>query len=550
MLLRLVAAWIVGLGLCTSTSAASWFVATDGDDNNAGTLQAPFATLGKAGWRAAPGDTIYVRGGIYTQRHSITLNGTAEQPILIRPYADEKVIFDGSGTPADTTLIYIGGQHAHFEGFEVRNATRSGISTWGGKHLTIANNVVHHTWRGGIWMGHDVDGETRDIRLIGNTVYRTCLSNDPQIGNEGWPAALVVYRVTGAVIEGNTVYENHGEGIGVQESRDVLVRQNTVYDNFSVNLYFDNARYSRAEANLVYTTGNTAFYRDGTRAANGIALANETGVSDPTALHGNTVVNNILVNNHRGIYYGDYLAGGGMHDTLIAHNTVYNATRAALEIESAAHSNVRIANNLLVQAGGAALAHVAGAGLSIEGNCYWGEDSSGVFASGNLRAEPYFAAAGGYAATDYRIAAESGCAQAASVLAEVNQDYWQAPRTAAASAGAHEQDGPAPTRYARVATIELKRVIRGRKPYIEPRVTLIDEAGRPLSGATVTATWSGALSKTVHGLTYSDANGAVLFPQEAAITGKTMTFTVQAVRRAGFVYDPAQNLVTSRSITP
>jgi hypothetical protein len=55
------------LFICLSISAATYYVATDGDDGNPGTLAQPWATWGKAfnATEIQPGDTVYFRGGVY-----------------------------------------------------------------------------------------------------------------------------------------------------------------------------------------------------------------------------------------------------------------------------------------------------------------------------------------------------------------------------------------------------------------------------------------------------------------------------------------------------
>lgn len=51
-----------------TTHAATWYVSTTGNDNNAGTLANPFKTLPRAIDEAQPGDEILMRGGQYTSQ--------------------------------------------------------------------------------------------------------------------------------------------------------------------------------------------------------------------------------------------------------------------------------------------------------------------------------------------------------------------------------------------------------------------------------------------------------------------------------------------------
>jgi len=57
------------LGISGHTRAAttcSLYVATTGSDTNPGTLAAPWKTVQKAANTALPGQTVCVRGGVYT----------------------------------------------------------------------------------------------------------------------------------------------------------------------------------------------------------------------------------------------------------------------------------------------------------------------------------------------------------------------------------------------------------------------------------------------------------------------------------------------------
>ncbi|WPJ95341.1 hypothetical protein SH580_18125 [Coraliomargarita algicola] len=84
--------------LCLSAQAANYCVATDGDDRNAGTSpEQPFATIQHAVDVMQPGDTCYIRAGVY--RETINLSGKAGyagQPITLTNYKNEPVTLDGT----------------------------------------------------------------------------------------------------------------------------------------------------------------------------------------------------------------------------------------------------------------------------------------------------------------------------------------------------------------------------------------------------------------------------------------------------------------------
>src|SRR5690606_6448918 len=68
--------------------------AARGDDSAAGTEQAPWKTLNHALRQLQPGDTLYLRGGIYYEKVSLTRSGTEDAPITIGSYPGELAIID------------------------------------------------------------------------------------------------------------------------------------------------------------------------------------------------------------------------------------------------------------------------------------------------------------------------------------------------------------------------------------------------------------------------------------------------------------------------
>ena len=79
-------------------------------------------------------------------------------------------------------------------------------------------------------------------------------------------------------------------------------------------------------------------------------------------------------------------------------------------------------------------------------------------------------------------------------------------------------------------------------------VTIVDSAGNPVPGVTVSGTWSGATSDVDSGATGAD--GIVVLYSDEMKAGGTFTFTVTNVELDDYAYDSAANSETSDSITP
>lgn len=116
--------------------AATYYVATDGDDANPGTLASPFATIQRGQAAAAAGDTVYVRGGTYVMTEDkiatrtgiwayvthLNKSGAYGARINYWAYPGERPVFDYSAIkPADLRVIafFVSGSWLHIRGLEI-----------------------------------------------------------------------------------------------------------------------------------------------------------------------------------------------------------------------------------------------------------------------------------------------------------------------------------------------------------------------------------------------------------------------------------------------
>jgi parallel beta-helix repeat protein len=433
---KLFAAAAVFFSLATgSAQAATWYVATSGNDANPGTLAAPFKTITKAAQRVAAGDVVEVRGGTYNQTVSISSKGTAAARITFRSYAGETAVIDGTGTAADTNLVLLyGAEYVDFSGFEVRNATRIGICGYPAKFTRILNNKVHDSWTNGIYFGSN----STDITIDGNEVYNNVLHNALHaFSGGGWAQALSAGNTNNATITNNKVYRNYGEGIDFIVVTNGLARGNEVWDNFSVGIYLDNAQFVTVDRNLVYNTGDTRYYRDA-EPASGIGLANEV-YSTAKPITNLTITSNIVLKMKWGFYYGRYGLGGGLKNVTVANNTFYNNTYGALWIDADAHLNSFIENNIFHQVGGRSMVNVAGTGVTYRSNDWYGGSAGVATGTGDVIGDPGFVNPGGLKAEDYKLVGGSRAIEAGLDLSAIaSVDYFGNQRSLGFDLGAHE----------------------------------------------------------------------------------------------------------------
>ncbi|TXH41508.1 MAG: right-handed parallel beta-helix repeat-containing protein [Desulfurellales bacterium] len=72
---------------------AVYYVATNGNSANAGTIDAPWADITDANGRVSPGDTVYIRGGTYnnSSRPALSVGTASGAPVFFRRYRNEQV---------------------------------------------------------------------------------------------------------------------------------------------------------------------------------------------------------------------------------------------------------------------------------------------------------------------------------------------------------------------------------------------------------------------------------------------------------------------------
>ncbi|WP_054956289.1 right-handed parallel beta-helix repeat-containing protein [Paenibacillus dakarensis] len=322
-----------------------YYVSTSGDDSNPGTLSSPWRTIQKAADTLKPGETVFVRGGVYSEFVSIKSSGSKESGMIqFENYMGEVPVIDGTNLQLESSnpaLVLL--SNAHFvkiKGFEIRNLGTSDHSVFpagiriynGGSNIQLVGNNVHHirnTSNRGNAHGIHVLGNTAtpitNLIIDNNQVHHLTLGKSESLTLSG--------NIDGFEITNNKVYENNNIGIElagfygacsepcVDQTRNGLVSGNTVYHIDSSN-------------NQAYGTGVHAaagIYADG--AANIIiernhSYQNDFGIELASEKQGKytshiTVRNNYIHHNYgSGITLGGASSSnGGAVGNVIINNT-------------------------------------------------------------------------------------------------------------------------------------------------------------------------------------------------------------------------------------
>jgi hypothetical protein len=106
-------------------SQGGFYVSPNGSANGDGSINNPWDLQTALSQPAAvkPGDTIWIRGGTYHGDFTSNLTGTADKPIIVRPYQGEHVqidTYDGTNT---LNYFYVYGDYTQYRDLEIMSGS-------------------------------------------------------------------------------------------------------------------------------------------------------------------------------------------------------------------------------------------------------------------------------------------------------------------------------------------------------------------------------------------------------------------------------------------
>lgn len=162
-------AWEIGAGALSRAgtayvpSAQIYVSPTGSDSTGTGAAATPFQSPEYATSRAMPGDTIFLRPGVYDP-FEVQGSGSADNPLTITtlPGEERQVIIRGD---LQSHAVYGG------PGVPQNNATRDGIRIVGKNHVVLRGLRVEYCWRNGIFIAGA--GEST---VSGNHIIENCFT--------------------------------------------------------------------------------------------------------------------------------------------------------------------------------------------------------------------------------------------------------------------------------------------------------------------------------------------------------------------------------------
>ena len=283
-------------GTASRAAAADYYVAPGGSANGAGTMASPWTlTRAAATNGAGPGDTVYIRGGMYSGAVYLQRSGTAAAWITFRNYPGELPIIDGGGS-GGTGFGGASSEYIRVIGLAVRNFSSSGFANrWvndtgtSNGHFEIINCIAESNGVNGIAF-YNATGLLVDGCIVAHNGNRL----------PSWSSGVNLFHVMGGNLtnvvrrtvsfENIDISDNHTDGSGF------ILDQNSDGATFENNIGFRNGgsciRLTNSpNARLI----NNTCYHDGLdMAARSPNNPGEILFSNPNTMVGVTLVNNLL----------------------------------------------------------------------------------------------------------------------------------------------------------------------------------------------------------------------------------------------------------------
>jgi hypothetical protein len=327
----------------------AFYVSTNGNDANSGTITSPWRTIQHAANVALAGDNIHIRGGTYNESVTINVSGSASGGyITFQSYSGETAIVDGTGltVSGETGLINIA-DHNYIKivGLEIRNYSTSSTAnvpvgiwiTGADSYIQILNNHIHNIKTSASGCNANALGlaayGTNATNAINNLIID---SNELDHLTTGCSESLTVDgNVQYWTITNNLIHDNNNIGIdaigfekvssnsATDQARDGVISGNSVYN---ITSYGNPAYGNQYAADGIYCDGCTRVTIERNTIHNTDFALEVTSEWPGKVASYVTVRSNLVYNNNAsGLTIGGYDSKrGGTDHCNFVNNSFYN----------------------------------------------------------------------------------------------------------------------------------------------------------------------------------------------------------------------------------
>lgn len=329
------------------TTGNTYYVSKTGNDSNSGTIDSPWLTFQKAVNTVKGGDTVYIRGGAYSQRLIITKSGASGAYITFAGYPGELAIIDGATFAASTSSGMIdirNSAYIRIDGISVVNSPQVAIFAHTSNNILITNNKTNMTKASsgiGVWWSDKV-------LVSNNKVENSHLLSQPQGGHE---ESISIAGTTNFEVSYNEIFMSNGN-LGYLGNEAVDCKDGTRFGTIHHNYIHD---YGNEDGGGIYIdawehlTGNIDIYNNYVSNSGGITVGSERGGTAENV----RIYNNIVYNTRStgiAVPARDTYNTGIRRNIEIYNNTIYKVKYnggAGIYVTAPFIENIVIRNNVV-----------------------------------------------------------------------------------------------------------------------------------------------------------------------------------------------------------
>lgn len=299
------------------TTGSTYYVSPDGYDGNYGSFSSPWRTIQHAADVSSAGDTVYVMGGNYNEKITITKSGSPGNYITFAPYPRQNATIDGTGISLDMwegLVRILGASYINISGFRIINSKFMGIMVTSDYLTNFSTNIIiEKNLISNIASSAILIEDGKEITIDGNEITKAqTMEGLSQHIHE----TISLVNVDGFEIKNNKLYQNNFESIDAKEgTSNGNIHHNDISQHQSAGIYLDS--WSGASHDIEVFS-NRIF--DGRASGRGIALAVENGGS----LKNIKVYNNLIYHNAATGIDISWYSNGIVDNISITDNTIYN----------------------------------------------------------------------------------------------------------------------------------------------------------------------------------------------------------------------------------
>jgi hypothetical protein len=295
-----------------------------------------------------PGDELILHGGVYSQnaRRVVTINGTADKPIIIRAAAEEEPLLT---RPADNidkynNIEFIDCSYLTVRGIRFRGGS-SGVRFIRGHHITFETCEISQTGNNALTMN---SGDCDAFIIRKNHIHHTGLSDRGSTEGEGMYIGSHngSFVTTNTLVEGNYIHHLRGTSIGGNDGIEFkfgsygnIVRGNVIHDTNigrkypGIFVYGGGKGINIVEGNAIWNAGEGIQVVSDTIIRNNIIFdCAMTGITAAPhaavpSVRNVRIVNNTIVNHPKGAL----IRWDKARDMIFANNAVYCPRAVAID---------------------------------------------------------------------------------------------------------------------------------------------------------------------------------------------------------------------------